>query len=299
MNPFSARAVFDVVLYSKDQPPNRSSDLTDVLLAPDRSVAISLGDQVLDEAAVGAEVDVKRGRVAVASLGIGAEGGIRSAIGTTEGSASRSYLSSTGPGDQSSVVVLDPSEAQARFDATLLSSADPTPAGGLTEQAQGGQSAVSYPVTGSGASSVEIASSGTPVIAARRIAGPTADPGSTAGAMAAATAWVVLPTVACDLNAPGLVLVDPASSDVTATLHALPDGEGPSPKDATVDVTTTHAVGAPARFLSVDPTAAVLVTSSSEPIFATGASTSCGQQGIAGFAVASGIPVPSFARPPA
>jgi hypothetical protein len=246
---------------------------------------------------VGAEVDVKRGRVVVASLGIGAAGGIRSVIGTTEAAASHTYLTSTSPGGQSTVVVVNPSEAQTRFDATLLNPAAPQLAGGLTEQGQAGQSAVGYPVTGTEASSVAIVTNGAPVIAARRVAGPTTDPGATGGSTTAATSWVVLPTVACDPNVPGLVLVDPGSTDATVTLHALPNGEGPSPRDATVRVPANHAVGAPASFLTADPTAAVLVTSAEEPILATGSSSSCGQDGIAGFAVASGIPVPAFARP--
>jgi uncharacterized protein DUF5719 len=297
MNPFSSRAVFDVVLYTKDQPPNRSSDLTDVLLAPDRSVAIRLNDQALDEPAVGAEVDVKRGRIAVASLGVGAVGGIRSAVGTTEASASRTFLTATSPGDQSTVIVLNPSEAQTRFDGTLLNPAEPAPAGNLTEQAQGGQSAVGYPITATGASSVEVTTTGATTITARRVAGPTTDPAATGGAATAATSWVVLPTVACALNIPGLVVVDPGGAEATVTLHALPDGEGPSPRDATVAVPATRAIAAPARFLGVDPTAAVLVTSSREPILASGASSSCGQNGVAGFAVASGIPVPEPAGP--
>jgi Family of unknown function (DUF5719) len=297
MNPFSSRAVFDVVLYTRDQPPNRSSALTDVLLAPRRSVAIRLNDQALDETAVGSEVDVKRGRVAVASLGVGAVGGIRSAIGSTEAAASPTFLTAASPGDQSTVVVLNPSEAQTRFDATLLNPAEPAPAGSLTDQAQGGQSAVGYPVTATGASSVEVTTTGAPAITARRVAGPTTDSGATGGYPAAAPSWVVLPTVACVPNVPGLVLVNAGGTDATVTLHALPDGEGPSPRDETIAVPATRAIEAPPSFLSVDPTAAVLVTSSGGPILASGASSSCGQKGIAGFAVASGIPVPGRAGP--
>jgi hypothetical protein len=103
--------------------------------------------------------------------------------------------------------------------------------------------------------------------------------------------------VACVPNVPGLVLVDPGSAEATVTLHALPDGEGPSPRDATVTVPATRAIEAPARFLTVDPTAAVLVTTSGGSILASGASSSCGQKGIAGFAVASGIRVPEAAGP--
>ncbi|MBI3647900.1 MAG: hypothetical protein HY240_03995, partial [Actinobacteria bacterium] len=40
MNPFSAKAIFDVVVTTTDQAPVRTSDLTDVPLSPDRAVAI-------------------------------------------------------------------------------------------------------------------------------------------------------------------------------------------------------------------------------------------------------------------
>jgi len=292
MNPFAGRAVFDVVLYTKDRAPIRASDLTDVVLAPERSIAVPLNPAALDESAASAEVDVRRGRVAVASLGVGLEGGIRSAIGTLEDESERAFLSSASPNDQSTLVVLDPRLAQTRFGATLLTPAAGVPAGGLTEQAQGGQSAQTYPVTATGASSVEVTSTGTPVVVARRVAGPTIDPGATGGAVSPEAAWVVTPTVACDPNVPGLVVADPGSAPATVTLHALPNGEGPTPRDVTFQVPPGRAVASPARFLTVDPTAAVLVTASGATILASGASSSCGKEGLAGFAVASGVPVP-------
>ena len=296
MNPFSARAVFDVVLFTKDRAPVRASDLTEVLVAPGRSVALSLNDKALDEAAVGAEVDVTRGRVAVSSLGVGSVGGIRSAIATSDDQALRTFLSAGSAGDLSTVIVMEPSLSQTRFDATLRNPAQPGPAGGLTEQAQPGQSAQTYPVTVSGPSSVEVTTTGgAPVVTALRVAGPTNDPGATAEATAPASSWVVTPTVACDPNVPGLVLVDPGTTAARVTLHALPDGEGAVPRDVTVVVPAGRAIGAPARFLSVDPTAAVLVTASGGTILASGSSSSCGKEGIAGFAVASGIPVPASA----
>jgi hypothetical protein len=103
----------------------------------------------------------------------------------------------------------------------------------------------------------------------------------------------VTPTVACDPNVPGLVVVDPGTAPATVTLHALPNGEGPTPRDVTFQVAPGRAASAPARFLSVDPSAAVLVTASAGAILASGASSSCGKEGLAGFAVAGGVPVPA------
>src|SRR5204863_9196354 len=103
-NPFSARAVFDVALFTKDRAPVRASSLTDVLLAPHRSTALSLNDQALDESAVSAEVEVRRGRVAISSLGLGSAGGIRSAVGSIASQATRTFLTSTSPAGRSDVV---------------------------------------------------------------------------------------------------------------------------------------------------------------------------------------------------
>ena len=82
MNPFAVDAVFDVVLYTPKRAPIRSSALTDHVLRPGKSVAFRLNAFAEGEAAVGAEVDVSLGRVAVSSLGITRDGGIRSVIGT-------------------------------------------------------------------------------------------------------------------------------------------------------------------------------------------------------------------------
>ena len=83
MNPFAVDAVFDVVLFTPKRAPIRNSELTDHVLRPGKSVAFRLNAFAEGEAAVGAEVDVSLGRVAVSSLGITRDGGIRSVIGAT------------------------------------------------------------------------------------------------------------------------------------------------------------------------------------------------------------------------
>jgi hypothetical protein len=62
--------------------------------------------------------------------------------------------------------------------------------------------------------------------------------------------------------------------------------------DATVSVPPARTVAAPEDFLAQDPHAAVLVTATSGTVIASGASSSCGREGIAAFAVAMGIPIP-------
>ena len=69
MNPFAVDAVFDVVLFTPKRAPIRNSALTDHVLRPGKSVAFRLNAFAEGEAAVGAEVDVSFGRVAVSSAG--------------------------------------------------------------------------------------------------------------------------------------------------------------------------------------------------------------------------------------
>ncbi|MBI3647678.1 MAG: hypothetical protein HY240_02810, partial [Actinobacteria bacterium] len=264
---------------------------------PDRAVAIHLNGVLLDRDAVSAEVDVKRGRVAVASLEVSAIGGVRSAIGHAGDPQGVTYLPVAGRGGQSTLVVMVPGTSQALYDATLLSSQPPAPAGGLTQQEQSAQSSRTYPVLSQGASSVNIATTGAPVVAIRRVAGLEIDTGATGGVNSPAAAWVVTPTVACDVSRPGLALSNPGGTPVVVVLHLLPRAGEPAPPDATVQVPPGSTVGAPADFLAADPAAAVLVTTEGGTIVAAGTSSSCGRDGSSSFAVAVGVPVPAGALP--
>ena len=118
MNPFAVDAVFDVVLLTPKRAPIRSSELTDHVLRPGKSVAFRLNAFDEGDPAVGAEVDVSFGRVAVSSLGITRDGGIRSVIGAGE-TGSRAYLPLGGGAGQSTFDLMVPGEAQLNFGATL------------------------------------------------------------------------------------------------------------------------------------------------------------------------------------
>ncbi|HEV8564878.1 MAG TPA: DUF5719 family protein [Actinomycetota bacterium] len=294
VNPFDAPAILDVVMYTKGGPPARIGEWSGFTLAPHRSVAFLLSERVVNEEALSAEVDVSRGRVAVASLGVSAAaGGIRSAIGLAGAPPLRTYLPVAGPGGRSTLTVVVPGTGPATFDATLLSDGVPQPAGALTDQRQGAQSAEIAEVLSDGASAIDVVASGEGVVVARRSAGLVNDSGSTAGVPGPASGWVVLPTAACDPNTPGLALVNPGEQQAEVTLHILPRaGESPA-TDVTVSVPPARTVAAPEDFLAQDPHAAVLVTSTPGTVIASGASSSCGQVGISAFAVAVGIPLPT------
>ena len=181
MNPFAVDAVFDVVLLTPKRAPIRSSELTDHVLRPGKSVAFRLNAYDEGDPAVGAEVDVSLGRVAVSSLGITRDGGIRSVIGATQ-TGSRAYLPLGGGAGQSTVDLMVPGDAQLNFGATLRSGGSPVPAGGLTEASQNPTSAKPYPVTFSGPSSVDVVAQGDGSLAAAlRSVGVGNDDGATGG----------------------------------------------------------------------------------------------------------------------
>lgn len=293
MNPFDAPAIIDLVMYTKAGAPVRLGKWTGLPLAPHRSTAFLLSEEVVDEEALGAEVDVSRGRVAVASLGVSTgSGGIRSAIGVAGDPPLRTYLPVAGKGGRSTLVVLVPGPDPTTFDATLLSGGVPQPADALTDQRQGAQSAEIAEVLSDGASTIDVVATGQGVVVARRSAGLVNDTGSTAGVRGPASRWVVLPTVACDENTPGLALVNPGNQPAEVTLHILPRTAGSTATDVTVSVPAARTVAAPEDFLAQDPYAAVLVTAETGTVIASGASISCGVEGIAAFAVAAGIPLP-------
>ena len=98
--------------------------------------------------------------------------------------------------------------------------------------------------------------------------------------------------MACDANTPGLALVNPDDQPAEVTLHILPRTAGSAATDVTVSVPAARTVAAPEDFLAQDPYAAVLVTAATGTVIASGASISCGVEGIAAFAIAAGIPLP-------
>jgi Family of unknown function (DUF5719) len=292
MNPFAVDAVFDVVLYTPKRAPIRNSALTDRVLRPGKSVAFRLNAFAEGEPAVGAEVDVSLGRVAVSSLGITRDGGIRSVIGTTTTGPQR-LLPVGGGAGQSTIDVVVPGEDQLAFGATLLSGEAPVPAGGLTEASQNPTSARPYPVTYSGPSSVNVVGQGEGSFAAAlRSVGVGNDDGATGGAAVAAADWVVLPAIAGEPARPRIVLVNPGNSSVTVTVHALAaEGDTP-PADVTLTIEAGSVDQVPPGFLEGVHGSAVRISSSGGDILALAASTSLGVKGLSTYALAMGVPIP-------
>ena len=293
MNPFAVDAVFDVVLLTPKRAPIRSSELTDRVLRPGKSVAFRLNAFDEGDPAVGAEVDVSLGRVAVSSMGITRDGGIRDVIGSVR-TGSQAYLPVGGGAGQSTMDLMVPGEEQLDFGATLVSGGTPVPAGGLTEASQNPASAKPYPVTFSGPSSVGmVAQADGSFAASLRSVGVGNDDGATGGAPAPASDWVVLPAIAGDPARPRIVLVNPGTTSVTLTLHALvSEGDAPTP-DATVSIPAGSVGQVPPGFLEGLHNSAIEIRSSGGDILALAASTSLGVKGLSTYALAMGVAIPS------
>jgi hypothetical protein len=293
MNPFAVDAVFDVVLLTPKRAPIRSSSLTDHVLRPGKSVAFRLNAFDEGDPAVGAEVDVSLGRVAVSSMGITRDGGIRSVIGSIQ-TGPQAYLPAGGGVGQSTLDLMVPGDAQVDFGATLLSGTASMPAGGLTEASQNPASAKPYPVTFSGPSSVDVvAQADGPFAATLRIVGVGNDDGATGGAQAPASGWVVLPAVAGEPARPRIVLVNPGNTSVTVTLHALLSQGDAATADATVTIPAGTVGQVPPGYLEGLHDSAIEIRSSGGDILALTASTSLGVKGLSTYALAMGVVIPN------
>lgn len=289
MNPFDVPAAFDVILLTKTRAPIRDSAVNDVVLPAHRSRAIRLNTLALGEAALGAEVDVSIGRVVVGGLGIGREGGIRATLASDVTGAAAHLPVGAGAG-QTVLALMVPGDTPVQFGATLLSSEEATPAGGLTEAGQGPTSAATYPIPVEGPGSVEVVAQGDGrVVASLRAIGVGNDWAATGGAMAPAGRWVVLPATIGEPVIPGLILVDPGNDTVTVTLHVL--GEA-GPSDLVVQLEAGRAFQVPKGFWADAADAAILVTAEGGPVLALAASTSLGNSGLSTYALAMGVPIP-------
>jgi Family of unknown function (DUF5719) len=293
MNPFDVPAAFDVALLTKTRAPVRDSRVNDVVLPAHRSRAIRLNTLALGEAALGAQVDVSLGRVAVASLGIGREGGIRSSLGARS-TARTTDLPIGASAGQAVLALMVPGESPVHLGATLLARDGATPAGGLTEASQGPTTTATYPVPLEGPGSVEVVTQGAGrIVASLRAIGVGHDWAATGGAVEPARSWVVLPATIGEPTIPGLVLVNPGNAPVTVTLRAL---DPAAPDDVEVPIQPGRVARAPAGFWSAASAAALLVSADGGPILALAASTSLGTQGLSTYALAMGVRVPARAQ---
>jgi Family of unknown function (DUF5719) len=284
MNPFASEAVFSVTLVTERRTV-RAKEWSNFVLPPGRSTALHLNDNALGEQTVATELHVSIGRVAAASLGVAASGGIRSAVGVPR-AARRVILPGAADAGPSDVPILNPASAATTYGVSVLGGTGPRQAQDLTGQQLGPGSDRTEHVTASGAAVVVQASGD--VAAGRRSFGLQGDQGSTAGVTAPAGAWVVSSPGASGADQVRLYLTNPGRRNVRVELFTLtPDGTGPGPIQ-TVDV----AAGTTAQLVTdaVAPPSSVIALSAGGTFVPVEASYS--RHG-AGYAVAVGVPIPS------
>jgi hypothetical protein len=296
MNPFATDAIFTLTLYTQKRAPITAGAWTNVVLAPRRSRTFRLNAKALGEGAVSTLVDVKVGRVAAASLGLGELGGIRSSVGVAGSPPQRTILPAGFSQGASTLVVMNTGDARPELQATLLSKETSQPLGSLVQNAPNAGSAQPYPVTMEGPSAIDLRSTPGTVVALRTL-GVSADQGSTTGTSAPAGAWVVLPSIAGTPANPGLILTNPGDVPAEVKLALLPSEPGTVPPPVTVTIQPGRTVAGPKLFVTAKPFAAILVTAESGTLVPAAASYSLGQDGIATYAVSLGVPIPAAWTP--
>jgi hypothetical protein len=296
MNPFATDAIFSLTLLTEDRDPIETEAWTNVTLKPFRSEAFRLNENVLGETTVSTVLDVSVGRVAAATLGVSKSGGIRSSVGV-RGAASETILPGGFDQGRTDLVLMSTATNRAQLSGVLMDPDGTQPIAALSDAAPATDSARTIPITTASPSTL-IARSQQPGVAfARRTFGVVSDQGSTTGASAAATAWIILPAIAGSPAHPGLVLANPGDVPAEISLSVLPGGDRAGPAPVTVEVPPGRTVQAPKGFVDAAPFSAILATSSSGTFVPTAASYSLGNEGYATYAVAVGVRIPESWRP--
>jgi len=291
MNPFATIASFTLTLYTQKQAPITTDAWTNVALKPYRSRAFRLNAKALGYGAVSTQIDVKVGRVAAASLGLSDLGGIRSSAGVLGEPPERTILPGGFDQGATTLVVMNTGESRPGIEGALLSRDGLLGLPSIQQGPPREASAVIYPITTDGPSTIDVRS--TPgVVVARRTLGESSDRGSTTGVPAPAGAWVVLPAVVGRPFHPGLVLANPGDETVEVTLSVLPSGTGELPQPVTMSIPPGRTVAGPNLFVTAKPLAAILAVSSSGTLVLAAASYSLGLEGFATYAVSMGVPIP-------
>lgn len=261
MNPFSADAVFTVTVYTQARKPLVVGEWRDFVLRPRHSVAFQLNDAVAGEGAVGAVVEASHGRVASASLGTLASGGIRAVRGIPR-EAERSLMPGGLDTNTAMVAVLNPGASHVSLNGTVLTDDSEQTGAGIQNQTVEPASARTFSVITSSPSSLDLVGDfeieGGGFTATRRTFGVAGDFGASAGVQEPAPRWVVLPAVTEPPYDPRLLLTNPTDQEAKVELRLL----GPDGASTRVTVPARRTVLVPTDFTKKAPTAAVLVEAS-------------------------------------
>jgi Family of unknown function (DUF5719) len=282
MNPFATEAVFGLTFVAE----GRTVEAGDLEIAAGSSLAVHVNRSVLGDRTVGAVLVARIGRIAAASLGIGDDGGIRSAVGVP-GPVGTVVLPGAGDSGRSEVALLNPDSAGVTYRVDLLAP-DGRHAVQSPGQRLGPKAAATESLTATGPGAVVVGTTGgTGVAAARRTLGLRGDEGSTV-ATSPARAWLLTSPAADGSSSVQVALANPGDRPVDVTLTPIAAGGAPGSAPVRVTIPPGSAVAAPADFLAGNVRASVLATGSGTFVASM---TSTSGSGI-GYSVAAGVPVP-------
>ena len=305
MNPFGTDAILSIALYTADSPPIRPKDWSDFALGAGRSTAFRINAFALGRSAVTAAIRVSVGRVAASSLGVSSASGVRS-VEAISAPTSRSILPAGLDQAKAQLAVGNVGRAPARFAAAVSATDSDQIAPGLEGVSIPPESAKAFDVDTSGPAALTVNARSPGVATAIRAIGQAShDEAGSAGSSAPHGSWVVLPTVAASPATPALTLTNPGEGAAKVTLTLLPVSgkslvptpKGNPPDPQTLDVPAGRTVTAPKRFVEAGPADAVLVVARSGSIVAASSSYSAGANGVGGYSIATGVPVPPEEEP--
>jgi hypothetical protein len=287
MNPFASEAVFSVTLITERRTVG-TKDWSDYVLGAHRSVAFHLNQKALGERTVVADVQVSIGRVASASLGIAASGGIRSAVGVPA-AAHTVYLPGGGDSGHNEVAVVDPSEEGVHYQVDVLDPRGLQPAGGQGEEQLGPGMDRTHDITAGDPATMVVSGTDGSIAAARRTLGPRGDQGVTPGVSGPARAWVVSTTAATEADKVAVYLVNPGATTARVRLSLLGGGGLATATPVSVEVPPGVMVTVPADFNPDRPQGSVVAVATTGTFIPVEVSYSANG---AGYAVAVGVPIP-------
>jgi hypothetical protein len=289
MNPFGTPAVFTLSVYSPSEKPTTSRDLTDFVLKPEQSTAISIGPVVLGQNVAGARIDVSSGRVAAGSLVLAGTAGIATAPAVALPAPSRSILPGDSDSGQAQLMAVNTSSSVARLSAVLATGTSEVTVAGLQSQQLDPSSAKAFQITQIGPATLDVRTSGGNTALVLVDTSSSGDPGATVGASSPATRWVVLPSAGPSPWEPRVVIANLQSTSVSVTIQMLGSSGSAAPQPVTMQVPSGRTVLAPSDLLAADPTGAVLATSTGGGVVAGASSYSSNRSG---FSLSVGLPIP-------
>lgn len=227
LNPLRQEVVVDVAL-TTERRTIRPSELTGVVLAPQRAVAFNLNDFALAKRTLAAAVVAHLGEVAVAGFGLTA-GGTRAILGQrTLGVAS--FLPATGGPGASQLSILVPGQglvpvvARAQGEERLIES--------LEEVQLRGPVARAFIVSDLlGGIFVEAPQSEIPFVAGRRLTVEGVDEASLGGAVSGSGRWLALPALGPAGGESRLVVQNAGNGDARVSVSLLSDKQALTPPE--------------------------------------------------------------------